>query len=184
MTNILNIVQYDALPWTNPFVGMLLSATLALSNAPVFVPLHEWEPRLGDRFIVDTNTNMGYLIHTTGTYTSFPVATGKKEYVSYIGRYYYAATPNWDWEVQDLEIKWDRTTFGPSGRFLRMFKDGEDYTAYGIHEYLHEDEMFALEERFGSMGCIIVRKEIMDVLEETYQKNEGVISVKTVAGLQ
>ena len=132
-----------------------------------------WQPAVGDRFVVDTKTNEGYLVHTDGRYVKFDVVTGQRNWVYYIGRYYNATTPTWNWVVKSKDIKGDRLTFGPSGRFLRMYKDGEERTAYGIHEYRHEKEMFEKrEDRFQSMGCVIVRKSHMNLIEKTYKLNK------------
>ena len=149
------------------------------------VSLATWEPAVGDRIVVDTKDNEGYLIHTDGRYVNFPVITGQRRWVYYIGRSYNAATPNWNWVVKSEDIKGDRITFGPTGRFLRLYKDGEDNTAYGFHEHASEEIMFALEKRFQSMGCIIVRTAMMDILEETYEINgESGIQVRTRYGVE
>jgi len=111
-------------------------------------------------------------MHLDGRYVRFPLITGQRRRVYYIGRSYNATTPAWDWVVQSEDIKGDRITFGPTGRFLRLYQDGEEHTAYGIHEHAAEEVMFARESRFGSMGCIIVRSAMMDILEATYRLNE------------
>ena len=75
-------------------------------------------------------------------------------------------------------------TFGPSGRFLRLYKDGKDHTAYGFHEYGNEEEIFSgMDTRFRSMGCIIVRVPIMDLLIATFEQN-GSIDVITEHGIE
>lgn len=131
--------------------------------------------------MVDTQANMGYLIHPNGQYAQFPVATGQRRIVRYIGMTYNAATPTMKWVVESSEIKGDRITFGPTGRFLRLYDEGEK-TAYGIHEYAYEQRMFE-GDRFGSMGCIVTKSFIMDLLERTFAVNEGKIKVETVYGL-
>jgi len=143
----------------------------------------QWQPQIGDKFLVDTKYNLGYLIHPDGRYYRFSLVTGQNRYVSYIGRYYNAATPNWNWRAKQFEIKGDRVTFGPTGRFIRLFKDGTEHTAYGIHEYKYEDRIFKSPGRFGSMGCIVVRKPIMDLLEKTFNVNEGDFEVVTKHGI-
>ncbi|MCB9808522.1 L,D-transpeptidase [Candidatus Peribacteria bacterium] len=148
-----------------------------------------WVPEFGDKVIVDTENNEGFLMHTDGTYMRFPVATGQRRFVYYIGRSYHAATPNWYWVARSLHIKGDRVTFGPSGRFLRLYKDGETNTAYGFHEYRTDEEMFGEndsflpEERFESMGCIIVKHEMMDLIVATWEKNSEVLEVHTQFGI-
>ncbi|MDP7645869.1 MAG: hypothetical protein QF400_01780 [Candidatus Peribacteraceae bacterium] len=143
----------------------------------------QWQPRIGDKMLIDTKGNFGYLIHSDGKYYRFSLVTGQRKYVSYIGRYYNAATPNWNWRAKSLEIKGDRVTFGPSGRFVRLFKDGNEHTAYGIHEYKYEDRIFQSPGRYGSMGCIVVRKPIMDIIEKTFEVNEGDFEVVSKYGI-
>ncbi|MDD3897032.1 MAG: L,D-transpeptidase [Candidatus Peribacteraceae bacterium] len=159
--------------FTTPLIGSFFVAAALFAPMPAAyqVSLATWEPGVGDRVVVDTKENEGYLIHTDGRYVRFPVITGQRRRVYYIGRSYNAATPAWDWVVQSQDIKGDRITFGPSGRFLRLYKDGEEHTAYGFHEHAAEDVMFDRESRFQSMGCVIVRSSMMDILEETYLLN-------------
>lgn len=180
--------------------GLLLAMSLAMPAAaeqihsfivPYQVSLASWEPQVGDRVIVDTQNNQGYIFHENGLYISFPVATGQRRWVYYIGRGYNASTPNWNWEAKSLHIKGDRITFGPSGRFLRLYKDGEINTAYGFHEYRTDEEMFGADEqpfeaseRFKSMGCVIVKSEIMDLIVATWEANGEVLPVQTVYGIE
>lgn len=154
------------------------------SPVPTAITQEQWQPEPGDRVIVDTRDNFGYVIHENGQYLSFPVATGQRRFVRYIGRSYNAATPNWDWSVLSMDIKGDRVTFGPTGRFLRLYKDGEENTAYGFHEHRDEAEFFASDapERYRSMGCIIVRHETMDILVLTFELN-GSFDVTTIHGI-
>jgi len=168
--------------------GSFLVASMLFPPAPAAlqVSVDSWVPGFGDRFVVDTRGNDGYLIHTDGQYIRFPVITGQRRWVRYIGRSYNATTPAWDWVAKSLDIKWDRTTFGPSGRFLRLYRDGEDSTAYGIHEHAAETVMFARESRFQSMGCIIVQSKFMDILEWTFAVNaeDGGVPVFTRYGVE
>lgn len=154
-------------------------------SAPVLsdVPQTEWRAAIGDRIVVDTQANEGFLIHTNGQTLRFPVATGQRRRVCYIGRCYNATTPQRTWEVQSKDIKGDRITFGPSGRFLRLYWNDES-TPYGFHEFAYEDRMFNDEPRFKSMGCIIVKTDIMDILDQTYAVNEGRIPVITQHGVE
>jgi hypothetical protein len=164
----------------------LTSVEAAVSPAVLYqeVLIAEWSPREGDIFLVDTVENLGYLVHTNGEFLRFEVVTGQQRYVSYIGRYYHAATPNQEWVGLSKEIKGDRVTFGPTGRFIRLFKDGELSTPYGIHEYLYEERMFQSPGRYGSMGCVVVRSNIMDIIEHTYDVNGGRLEVSTQSGLK
>lgn len=160
-------------------------------TVPHQVARADWQPEPGDRAVVDTQNNIGYLIHENGSYLKFPVVTGQRRWVYYIGRSYNASTPNWDWVAKSLHIKGDRVTFGPTGRFLRLYKDGEDNTAYGFHEYRSDEEMFEDEdgnlapasERFRSMGCVIVKTAMMDLIVETWEQNGQVLELKTQYGV-
>jgi hypothetical protein len=180
-----------------PLTPIVLGISLAMSpapSAPAFAPINwtssmgtpaslvlaqeKWQPRIGDSIAVDTKANEGFLMHTDGRMLQFPVATGQRRGVCYIGRCYNATTPERTWQIQAKDIKGDHITFGPSGRFLRLFWKGES-TPYGFHEYGYEDRMFDDQPRFKSMGCIIVKKDIMDILDRTFAVNEGKISVIT-----
>lgn len=157
----------------------------AMSPVPHQVSKQSWNMEQGDRVIIDTHNNEGYLFHEDGEYLRFPIVSGQRRYVSYIGRYYNASTPNWSWEAKSLDVKGDRITFGPSGRFLRLYKDGQR-TAYGLHEHRDEEEMFALEasKRFRSFGCIIVTKDMMDLLVNTFLHNGGSLDVISQHGVE
>ncbi|MDO8648324.1 MAG: L,D-transpeptidase [Candidatus Peregrinibacteria bacterium] len=146
-------------------------------------PIQEWAPRAGDQLVIDTQETVGYLIHPNGTYTAFPVATGQRRTVHYIGRVYNATTPERQWTVQSTHIKGDRTTFGPTGKFLRLYIDGES-TPYGIHGHRSSVKMLAEDERFRSMGCIIVSEEILTIIEQTYELNSNTLEVTTTYGLE
>jgi hypothetical protein len=162
-----------------------ISPEKGLESAPVphAISAKNWEIEEGDKILVDTKKNEGYIFHKDGRYLYFPLVTGQNRWVYYIGRSYNAATPNWNWVAKSMHIKGDRLTFGPSGRFLRLYKDGVDHTAYGFHEYGKEDEIFlGLDTRFRSMGCIIVRAPIMDLLVDTFEQN-GSIDVITEYGI-
>jgi len=165
-------------------MGLVFSTMPFLSApAPLPVTLTEWQVEVGDRIVVDTKANEGYLIHSDGRFTEFSVATGQRRFVCYIGRCYNAATPERHWQVQSKDIKGDHLTFGPSGRFLRLYR-GDEETAYGFHEYGYEDRMFDDQPRFKSMGCIIVKQAVMDILDQTFSMNEGTIDVITKFGVE
>ena len=167
-----------------PLIGSLLALQALFPAVPHQVSLEHWRPKAGDRVVVDTAANEGYLIHTDGLFVRFPVITGQRRGVCYIGRCYNATTPTRAWVIQSQHIKGDRRTFGPSGRFLRLYWDGEN-TAYGFHEHAAEEIMFARESRFQSMGCIIVRAAMMDILEQTYALNaERGVPVITQYGVE
>lgn len=184
-----NILQKAAVTGFIP-ISVFLNTTSSLIHWNIEIPVigddplvfqeEYWQPVLGDSFVVDVSTNMGYLIHENGDYFEFQVATGVKRYVYYIGRYYYAATPIREWEIKEINVKGDRVTFGSRGRFLRLFHNGQP-TPYGIHSFLYEDRMFA-GDRYGSMGCIISKDSILDIIEETYHINGDYLKVTTVEG--
>ncbi len=163
-------------------LGFVLGMTALSGPLQSPTPLALWEPQVGDAFVVDTESNTGYLIHQNGEFTSFEVVTGRREVVRYIGRTYNAATPNRSWKVESNETKGDRFTFGVTGRFLRLY-DEDGKTPYGIHPYKFEDKMFSENGRFGSMGCIIVRESTMDLLIKTFDLNGGSLDTTTTYGL-
>lgn len=144
-------------------------------------PIDNWEPQSGDALIADTETNIGYLIHSEGGFTSFPIATGQRKIVRYIGRTYNAATPNRHWISLSKEIKDDRTTFGKDGVFFRLsYKD--EGTSYGIHSHAAWEAMLGHQMRYRSMGCIIVSPSVLDIVGETFSLNNDALQVVTVDG--
>lgn len=139
-----------------------------------------WTPEQGDWFEVNVETNVGRLHHTNGAVLEFEVVTGQQRVVYYAGSRYFAATPAADWVVKQVAVKRDRVTFGKTGRFLRLFvNDGVKATPYGIHGFGYEDRMFKVAGRYGSMGCIIVREKILNIIEQTYRVNGEQLVVKT-----
>ncbi len=177
---------------TSALLAILLSVPVSYVDAPPHampvphaIAMNTWQYEQGDGLIVDTKNNTGYLFHEDGRYISFPVVTGQRRRVYYIGRSYFAATPNRQWNGKSLEIKGDRVTFGPSGKFLRLFSE-QERTLYGIHTHRDEDIMFQEDEpitRYRSMGCIIVQKNIMDLIEITFHGNEERLNVITLDGV-
>ncbi len=137
-----------------------------------------WQPTAGDVFVVDVPKNTGYLVHENGETLPFPVATGRKETVRYIGRSYRAETPIRTWTAEQMQIKGDRRTFGVSGRFIRLFRNGEN-SPYGIHSYYKVSEWMQEDNRYFSMGCIVVTEDIMDIMEKTFTVNEEKMIVIT-----
>ena len=160
---------------------LIYAETMFPSESPP-LSLAEWRVKAGDVLLVDTKENVGYLIHEDAGFTSFPVVTGQRRTVRYIGRVYNAATPAKKWYIESMEIKGDRTTFGPRGTFLRFFL-GDEKTAYGIHAHKQGAEMLSSDERFRSYGCVIVSEEVMDILAETFHANGERIGVTTLYGL-
>jgi len=164
----------------------MLGATASFHHSPLpqEVSLDNWHPQMGDRVVIDTKENEGYLIHPNGRFTKFPVITGQRRWVNYIGRSYNAKTPAWDWVAKSKHIQGDRYTYGPTGKFIRLYRDGKERTAYGIHRHADEDIMFERKNRFQSMGCIIVRSHVLDVIERTFDVNEGNMTVITRYGIE
>lgn len=161
--------------------GLALSAsTPALPE----VPLHEWQPLAGDRLVVDTRENVGYLVHDDGQFTSFPVLTGQRRTVRYIGRTYNATTPVARWTVTETEYKGRSTTFGETGLFLRLFKDGDERTAYGIHSHLQFQLMLDQGNRFRSMGCVLVSEDVLQLIKQTFEQNGNALDVATAYGVE
>lgn len=165
----------------------ILSAIFGISllaSAPAggHVDPESWVPLTGDRVIVDTRDNVGYIVREDGNYTSFPVLTGQRRVVRYIGRTYNAATPTGLWTVESMDIKGRSMTFGETGTFLRLYDEGER-TAYGIHGHLTFQKMLAEGDRYRSMGCVLVDEAILKLLVETYILNGNHLDVATVQGV-
>lgn len=162
------------------------AAFFARMDAPLGVQRQEWIPQGGDRVAFDTKENRGYLIHEHGEYMTFPIVTGQHRYVHYIGRFYHAKTPTWNWIAKKIDLKKDRMTYGPSGRFLRLFRNGDIRTSYGIHEHGEEASLFDENpaQRFRSMGCIIVQEDMMDIIVDTFEKNSSELPVITRYGFE
>ena len=153
---------------------LLIGAVVLFSSLPGkalsqgSIPLYAWMPWAGDRLWIDTSANMGYLVHSDGSSTAFPVATGQRRLVRYIGLTYFAATPEKSWTVELVDIKGDRVTFGSTGRFLRLFEQDGDRTHYGIHGHRDAAAMLEGDMRYRSMGCIIVSEDVLNILERTF----------------
>ena len=174
----------------------VFSLVLGLTHTLTFatsIPVHAWVPEVGDSFYVDTKANMGYLMHADGVYTDFPVVTGKKAFVHYIGRSYRAETPSKNWVAKSLHFKGDRITFGAAnpkeykdidGAFLRLYIDGVENSPYGIHPNRNSARMFAETNRYESMGCVIVSDAMMRVILETWRLNGEQLVVVTRHGLE
>jgi len=164
---------------------LLIGATLGGAMAPSPLSLEDgvraWRPQQGDILHVNTEENLGYLIHPDGRRFVFRVATGQKRAVRYIGLSYFAATPEGNWVVKSHHIQGDRITYGPEGHFLRMYKNLDEYSHYGIHTHASADSMLREKDRYASMGCVIVSDAILDLLERTYVLN-GQLLVVTASG--
>ncbi len=158
----------------------LTVAAAAPDLASPFVPPDAWVPEAGDRMVVDVARNTGYFVGLDGFYTSFPVGTGQRRTVRYIGKTYFAATPRARWTAQSLEYKpGDAATYGHTGRFFRLWHDRWGRTQYGIHATANIQDILSREDRYASMGCILVSDDILTLLEQTHALNGGSIDVLT-----
>lgn len=165
-----------------PFSALATGLKWLPSELPE-TPFAGWSTKPGDSLVVNTDTNIGYLVHEDRGFTSFRVVTGQRRTVQYIGRTYNAKTPVRSWKVTSKEIKkGDKTTFGQDGVFLRMFYKDEK-TAYGIHTHRSADEMLLEDQRFRSMGCVIVSKSVLDIIEQTLVTNGNELQVITTNGM-
>lgn len=159
--------------------GIALAASVSTGG---FVPVDTWIPVAGDRLIVDTEKNVGYVVRESGDYTTFPVLTGQRRVVRYIGRTYNAATPEKIWTVKSVDVKGRSMTFGETGRFMRLYDEGTQ-TPYGIHSHLTFKKMLAEGDRYRSMGCILVDEDILKMLVKTYELNGSTLDVVTKFGV-
>jgi len=135
----------------------------------------EWQAGAGDYITLDLSTNTGFLNSVDGLRTaSFPIVTGQKNVVRYIGLRYWAETPVREWVMKKKNIKGDRVTFGKTGKFFRLFDDN-NFTHYGIHAYRYGDDLLSLtdKDRYKSMGCILVSDDVLAVIEGVFEKNKG-----------
>lgn len=158
------------------------AAPSAVLQTPDAFDITAWEPRLDDRLIIDTKENAGYLVHSDGAFVTFPVLTGQRRFVRYIGRTYDATTPIAQWVMQSQDIKGDRVTFGVRGLFLRLYR-ADQRTPYGIHGHRYFTQMLNEGNRFRSMGCILVSEEVLSIIERTFMESGNALPVTTAYGV-
>ena len=168
---------------TISLLGFVLSFSASPGDLSASQALAAWQPSIGDQLIIDTKNNVGYLLHPSGTNLSFKLVSGQRRTVNYIGLTYNAATPEKDWIAKSHHVKGDRITYGPSGRFIRLYENGDIYTHYGIHTHAYGDEYLASDNRYRSMGCIIVSEDIFDLIERTYLLSGKYLRVATREGI-
>lgn len=145
------------------------------------VELSEYVASKGDYVMADLKNSTGYLLNDeTKTYASFPLLSGQKRKVYYLGRSYFAATPEQTWIVRELAIQSDRITFAKSGEFLRLY-DGEKRTSYGIHGHKYFDVMMARENKYVSMGCMLVADDVLDIIQNSFEADEKEMKVITTS---
>ena len=151
------------------FAAFLTPQSAAFSLGISSVEASEWVPLKGDFVVVDVTDNIGYLVRKNlREGTAFLVATGQQRTVYYKDMFYYGATPEKEWFVESLEYQAKGPTFGKHGKFLRLYDDGES-TYYGIHTVWDEKEMFSFTNRHRSWGCILVRDNILSLLEDVFE---------------
>jgi hypothetical protein len=162
--------------------GITVSGPIPLTTQQI--PLEQWQVLEGDRFVADTKENQGYLIHESGNYTTFPIGSGKRQRVQYLGMNYNAATPSRFWVVKSTDIFGDRATFGKTGLFLRLYEQGTTKTFYGIHSVGNIDKLLDGENRYHSMGCVLVSDEVLEIIRQTYELNGFELEVATINGME
>lgn len=162
-------------------VGMTLSVGAVPSAGPV--PLEEYEPAVGTAILVDTQGAVLYLINPDGAYTTAPVLLGQNRTVRYLGRTYKATTPEAHWTMRTIHTQGDRLTFGKEGTFLRLYKEGSQYTSYGIHTHRYFERMLDEGNPYRSMGCILVAKDVLDKIQRAWELNDRSLTVVTTYGL-
>ncbi len=123
----------------------------------------KFESSEGDYFLVDIDDALGYLVNDDyKTYTVFPIMSGATR----------TPTPEEEWVIKEKNIQPNRTIFGETGEFLRMYKNnGDTRTGYGIHNYAFFEEEIENGTKYLSLGCILVAADIHDIIEESYIAN-------------
>jgi hypothetical protein len=162
--------------------GLAVASSGPMSTANT-IPLQEWVPMQNDHFIADTETNQGYIVHPDGSFATFPIGSGKEERVNYAHLTYNAATPDRLWTVKSTTIQTDHGTFGKTGLFLRLSSSGDPESHYGIHATGNINDILKKDDRYKSMGCILVSDDVLDILAQTYALNSNTLSVATIHGL-
>lgn len=149
--------------------------------------------------MVDTDTSTIYLVHADGEFLALDGLTGQHRNVCYIGRCYYAATPEGTWTVKEVEKKGRSTTFG-EGRFLRLYRadgdggeDGRGRTAYGLHSHLQFGIMLEDKQQkkgydkagtgWRSYGCILLSEADLSLVVAMFDANGGSLTIETGPGL-
>lgn len=146
----------------------------------VHIDINEFVSSNGDHLRVNLEKGIGYLLnYRNKQFTIFPVLSGQRRHLCYIGRCYYGATPEQEWVVREMNIQSDRITFSASGKFLRLYEGGELRTSYGIHGHAYFDSMIQKDTKFQSMGCILVADEVLDVIEKSFHANGDELRVLT-----
>lgn len=167
---------------TSLIVGLTFAIATGASAGPI-AP-ENWVPQAGDRVMVDTTENVGYLVREDGTHTAFPVLTGQRRVVRYIGRTYNAATPHKQWTSKSVDVKGRSMTFGETGTFVRLYDEDGEQTPYGIHSHLTFQKMLDEGDRYRSMGCVLVSEDVLKLIVNTFELNGGSLDVLTTARVE
>ncbi len=160
--------------------GIIFLWCIAPTSWAASIDLQQWQPQYGDEFIVDVDANVGYLVHADGNYLPFLLATGMRKTIRGFGIVYNGATPTRTWVVKSETMN---SGFGVTGRFLRLSYNGKD-THYGIHSYAYVNSWLQSDNRYRSLGCIVVSEDMLNVLEQTYETNGNELVVTTSNGPQ
>ena len=155
------------------------SASKTRFSAWAQVDSASFESSKGDFFMADLENSIGYLLNENSrNYISFPILSGRRKFSYYLGRYYFAETPDQTWAAKEDNILSDRVTFSKSGRFLRLY-EGDKRTSYGIHGHVYFSTMIARENKYVSYGCVLVDDSILDVIEKSFHANGDFLKVTT-----
>lgn len=142
--------------------------------------IDQWVPEAGDIMICDITENMCYLLHaTTDEYLPFRVGSGAKGTARHpvYGYRYNTQTPIMTWTA----AKKDLQPFGKTRRFYRLYVNGKR-THYGIHSYKNIDKWLAEDDRYASLGCIVVSEEMLDIINLTFERSDYSFTVITTEG--
>ena len=148
------------------------------------VDIDQYQASSGDYLTVYIPNGTAYLANdSTKIYAEFPILSGQPKNVYYIGRYYFAATPEQEWEIKSMDTKRDRVTFGKTGRFFRLYKDGEP-TPYGIHGLKNSAKLIDSGKIYASMGCVIVPEEALNFIDSSFTANNQDMKVITTSDIE
>jgi len=186
MASILTIAIYSApITHSESFTNTNPPAINMANYSPwVRVDIEEFQPSEGDYLTVYIPTGTAYLANdTTKIYAQFPILSGQPKNVYYIGRYYFAATPEQEWEIKSMDTKKDHVTFGKTGRFFRLY-EGDDGTPYGIHGYKYAQKLIEAGKIYASMGCVIVPENVLDIIDASYKADNKDMKVITTSDIE
>ncbi len=147
------------------------------------IDVSAWTPEIHDRFVADTKSNIGYIVHEKGGFTMFRIGSGQRKIVNYMSRTYDAATPSKKWTVLSTTIQTDQDSFGKEGHFLRLY-DNKEYTAYGIHTTDNIQKILSADDRYKSFGCVLVSEQVLSILMKTYTLNNNTLDIVTIEEIE